>query len=94
MLSLQSFLREGRVVGLCWANQNLKDTDLKEEDGWGSEFDFDDDDQVGTFCCHRSDSLHLVSLFRLFPCVSQAKKASSMFLLGSQKFFHPEPLPY
>ena len=24
MLSLQSFLR-GRVVGLCWANQNLKD---------------------------------------------------------------------
>ena len=21
----QSFLREGRVVGLCWANQNLKD---------------------------------------------------------------------
>ena len=25
LLSLQSFLREGRVVGLCWANQNLKD---------------------------------------------------------------------
>jgi len=25
MLSLQSFLREGRVVGLCWANLNLKD---------------------------------------------------------------------
>jgi hypothetical protein len=25
MLSLQSFLREGRVVGLCWANYNLKD---------------------------------------------------------------------
>ena len=24
-LSLQSFLREGRVVGLCWANQHLKD---------------------------------------------------------------------
>ena len=31
----------------------------EEEDGWGSEFDFDDDDQVGTFCCHRSDSLLL-----------------------------------
>ena len=25
MLSLQSFLREGRVVGRCWANQNLND---------------------------------------------------------------------
>jgi len=25
MLSLQSFLREGRVVGPCWENQNLKD---------------------------------------------------------------------
>ena len=25
MLSLQSFLREGRVGGLCWENQNLKD---------------------------------------------------------------------
>jgi len=31
VLSLQSFLREERVVGLCWANLNLKD--LKEEGG-------------------------------------------------------------
>ena len=31
MLSLQSFLREGRVVGLCWANENLKD--LRDLDG-------------------------------------------------------------
>jgi hypothetical protein len=31
MLSLQSFLREGRVVGLCWANFNLKD--LKDSAG-------------------------------------------------------------
>ena len=33
MLSLQSFLREVRVVGLCWANFNLKDLkDLRVEE--------------------------------------------------------------
>ena len=33
MLSLQSFLREGRVVGLCWANPNLKDLKHSQRDG-------------------------------------------------------------